>query len=199
MLAIHPEIQEQVVDELHSVFKDKWSDVGRAELERLSLLERCINEALRLFPIVTVMARKCESSFMLRDYKIEPNMSVAIGVQQLHRNPRYWGPNSHEYNPDNFLPKNVDARNPYCFIPFSAGPRNCIGKEIKCHYKNKYSMQDILFVDRCQICNDCNETVIGTYIAALSCHNTFKTRRIGSSNGCKYIFNKWPHDASSSS
>lgn len=128
MLAMHPDVQEQVIDELHSVFKDKNSDVERGDLEKLHLLERCINEALRLFPIVTVMARKCEVPFKLRDYEIMPDMSIAIGVQQIHRNKRYWGSNSHKFDPDNFLPEKVNARSPYCYIPFSAGPRNCIGR-----------------------------------------------------------------------
>jgi len=60
-------------------------------------------------------------------------MVLPEGVQMnlllpvLHRNPEYWT-DPEKFNPDNFLPENASKRNPYAFVPFSAGPRNCIGK-----------------------------------------------------------------------
>lgn len=144
MLAMHPDIQEQVADELRTVFDNKESNVDRSELEKLHLLERCINEALRLFPVVTLMARKCGTQFKVHGYDILPGMSVAIGIREIHRKTRYWGPNAHLYNPDNFLPKNVNSRSPFCFIPFSMGPRNCIGNYFAFHL-GWFSFLDFLF------------------------------------------------------
>ena len=36
-------------------------------------------------------------------------------------------PNPYEYNPENFLKENSSDRNPYSFLTFRLGPRNCIG------------------------------------------------------------------------
>jgi cytochrome P450 len=61
------------------------------------------------------------------NYTIPAGAFVPISTYVVHRNPAVF-PNPEEFNPDHFLPEKMKERHPFAYIPFSAGPRNCIGE-----------------------------------------------------------------------
>ncbi|XP_075215327.1 cytochrome P450 4C1-like [Lycorma delicatula] len=130
ILGHNPNIQELLFKELDEVFGDSDRGVTMEDLNQLSYLDRVIKEVLRLFPSVPALMRKIQSDIQLghEENIIPPTTNVTILPYVLHRNPKYY-PDPEKFNPDRFLPEEIQKRHPFAYIPFSAGPRNCIGQK----------------------------------------------------------------------
>ncbi|KAL7981919.1 hypothetical protein Chor_000976 [Crotalus horridus] len=109
LLASHSEIQRKVHNELDEVFGDSDHHITMEDLKKLRYLECVIKEALRLFPSVPFFAR------------------ILNEECHISRDPHNF-PDPEEFRPERFFPENSTGRHPYSYIPFSAGPRNCIGQ-----------------------------------------------------------------------
>uniref|UniRef100_A0A8C1U2C9 aromatase n=1 Tax=Cyprinus carpio TaxID=7962 RepID=A0A8C1U2C9_CYPCA len=97
------------------------------DLKRLRYLECVIKESLRIFPSVPLFARSICETCQINGFKVPKGVNAVIIPYALHRDPRYF-PEPEEFRPERFLPENSKGRPPYAYIPFSAGPRNCIGQ-----------------------------------------------------------------------
>ncbi|XP_033217287.1 cytochrome P450 4C1-like isoform X2 [Belonocnema kinseyi] len=129
MLALHPDIQAKAYDEIYNNFGSddpEVSPLDYKDLLKLEYLERVIKETLRLFPVSPILLRKITEDLNIGAYTIPKGCSAALSIFVLHRDEKYW-PNPLKFDPDRFLPEEVDKRHPFSFIPFSGGPRNCIG------------------------------------------------------------------------
>ncbi|KAL3280069.1 hypothetical protein HHI36_017576 [Cryptolaemus montrouzieri] len=128
LLANNPDIQEQVSQEIESVLGPERRKPNYNDLQKMDLLERCIKESLRLYPSVHFISRHCEEDVQLNSGLLIPKDAyMHIHIIDIHRNPDIY-PNPERFDPDRFLPENCQNRHPYAYIPFSAGPRNCIGQ-----------------------------------------------------------------------
>lgn len=87
-------------------------------------------ETLRMYPPVPVIARHMKQELKLAsgDYTIPTGATVVIATYKLHRLESIY-PNPDKFDPDNFLPERQANRHFYAFVPFSAGPRSCVGRK----------------------------------------------------------------------
>lgn len=127
LLAIHQQHQDKVVKEICNVLESAECDVTYEHLSKMTYLECVIKEALRLFPPAPIFARQCSDDVEMSCGKIQKGTILVINVAHLHRNEKYWGPHSDRFDPERFSPENSRDRPSYSYLPFSGGPRNCIG------------------------------------------------------------------------
>lgn len=129
MLALHPEIQEGVYQELVDIMgEDPSTCPTYQDLNQMKYLERVIKETLRLYPSAPFIGRDLDHELDVTDYRLPAGCTVLLGLYGTHRLPEYW-PNPDVFDPDRFLPERSVGRHPYAFVPFSGGPRNCVGQK----------------------------------------------------------------------
>ncbi|KAG5315760.1 C4G15 protein, partial [Acromyrmex insinuator] len=130
VLGNHPDIQARVHEELDTIFGDSNRQCTFQDTIEMKYLEKVIMETLRLFPPVPIIARHLNQDVKIvtGDYILPKSTTVVILQYQIHRLEKYYS-NPTVFNPDNFLPENIQKRHYYAYIPFSAGPRSCVGRK----------------------------------------------------------------------
>lgn len=103
-------------------------NVTNEHLKVMPYLAMVLNESMRLLPAVLYNPRETSGTFKLDNNTwIPEGTQFVISMFHTHRNKKYWGSKANEYDPEHFSAKNVAKRNPYAYMPFSKGYRNCIG------------------------------------------------------------------------
>nr|XP_050855942.1 cytochrome P450 4C1-like [Vespula vulgaris] len=128
LFAKHKDVQENIRNEVSTVMEQKDLKMTTSVIQEFSYLERCLKESLRLYPSVHSVLRYISKDMQLKNYLIPAGTTCNVSIYSLHRNPEFW-PNPDVFDPDRFLTENMKGRNPYSYLPFSIGPRNCIGQK----------------------------------------------------------------------
>uniref|UniRef100_A0A0K8T170 Cytochrome P450 4C1 n=1 Tax=Lygus hesperus TaxID=30085 RepID=A0A0K8T170_LYGHE len=127
-LGQNPQVQELAFKEQYEIFGDDSRSATMEDLQNMNYLERFIKECLRLYPSVPYLARMLTEDLHLKDLPTIPRgTNMVVMPYFLHRDPRYF-PEPEKFNPDRFMADECVNRHPFCYIPFSGGPRNCIGQ-----------------------------------------------------------------------
>ncbi|KAF7990400.1 hypothetical protein HCN44_000205 [Aphidius gifuensis] len=128
LLTEHKDIQTRAREEVNQVLMEIDGEITIAAVQQFCYLERCIKETLRLCPSVPLIGRKITKDVQLKNYSIPAGTTLNIHIYNAHHDPNYWV-NPEVFDPDRFLPENSIGRHSHAYIPFSAGPRNCIGQK----------------------------------------------------------------------
>ncbi|XP_014470701.1 PREDICTED: probable cytochrome P450 4aa1 isoform X2 [Dinoponera quadriceps] len=126
LLTNNPKWQEKCIAELDEIFGDDRRSPTMQDLKEMKCLEMCVKESLRLYPSVPLFARVSGEDVKIGKHIIPVGCGVIIVPYCTHHLPHHF-PDPYDFKPERFSPENSKGRHPYAYLPFSAGPRNCIG------------------------------------------------------------------------
>jgi enediyne biosynthesis protein E7 len=103
--------------------------LGLDAAESLAFTHQVIQEALRLYPPGWLFTRRTLEADELGGFAIGPRTDVFISPYLLHRHPEFWS-EPEEFRPERFAGADAEERHKFAYIPFSVGPRHCIGENL---------------------------------------------------------------------
>lgn len=134
-IAINPDIQTRLRAEINQTLKDTNGKLTYEALLQMKYMDMVISEALRKWPTGVVGDRICTKPYTIKADPQRPHEKpihlnvgdpVWIPVYGLHRDPKYY-PDPDKFDPERFSDENKANIQPYTYLPFGTGPRNCIG------------------------------------------------------------------------
>jgi cytochrome P450/NADPH-cytochrome P450 reductase len=126
-LARNPDIQAKVLQEIANagITHDKLPTVE--QISSLKYLGRVLKETLRCYSPLRILTKYCKKDCVVPGgYRIKEGQLVAISTLNMHMNPNVYDDPS-RYDPDRWTPEEEQKRSRYAWLPFSTGPRSCIG------------------------------------------------------------------------
>jgi cytochrome P450 len=148
LLGHHPHVQEKLWSEIDALFEEIEAESTReasstpssneipsspqiplSKLKDLKYLDCVVKEGLRLCPSVPFIGRRLHEEMKIKagssEYTLPSGCIVYVFIYMLHRDAETF-PSPEVFNPDRFLPENSIGRNPFAFVPFSAGKVNSL-------------------------------------------------------------------------
>ncbi|KAA8550479.1 hypothetical protein F0562_002163 [Nyssa sinensis] len=128
LLAAFPEWQARSRAEVISIFQGHPPDAD--SLHKLKTLTMVIQEAMRLYPPTSFIAREALEDMKLGDIYIPKGVNLWIPITTLHRLPELWGEDVDEFKPERFAHGIYGScKFPQAYLPFGNGPRSCLGQK----------------------------------------------------------------------
>uniref|UniRef100_A0A336MRC1 CSON004758 protein n=1 Tax=Culicoides sonorensis TaxID=179676 RepID=A0A336MRC1_CULSO len=129
-LAKYPDVQKKVFEEIVEVMgTDTDEPITLHKLNNLHYLDLVLKESLRLYAPVPMINRQVREDVELNGKLYPAGITIVVFIDGMHHDPKYFK------DPEMFIPerhaaiKNADTKNPFSYVPFAAGFRNCIGQK----------------------------------------------------------------------
>jgi cytochrome P450 / NADPH-cytochrome P450 reductase len=108
------------------------------QIQGLTYVTQILNETLRLWPTAAAFTRYPYEDAMVGGYLLPKGSSITALTIMLHRDPKTWGKDAEEFNPDHFRPETRASLPANAYKPFGSGQRACIGRQ--------FAMQEAVLV-----------------------------------------------------
>jgi cytochrome P450 len=124
LVSQNPAVNDRIQTELDLVFGRE--PISLQGVGQLKYLEMVLKESMRLLPVTTVLSRQTAAKVELKSYTLPKRRLVLLSPWVLQRNEAYF-PEPLAFQPERFDPENGQEIEKYAYLPFSTGPRICIG------------------------------------------------------------------------
>ncbi len=124
LLDRHRQAEGVLWKEQHSVLNGDLPTF--AAVQRLQYARMVFQEAMRLYPPIKVIVREAAADDEIDGYHIPAGSLVLVSPYITQRHPALWEKPA-RFDPERFTPEQTERRSRYAYLPFSAGPRICLG------------------------------------------------------------------------
>ncbi|XP_032823098.1 cytochrome P450 3A56-like [Petromyzon marinus] len=124
-LAVHVDVQDKLLEEIDATLPPE-EEVTYEKVSQLPYLDMVVSESLRLYPPAGRLERIAKMDVELGGIPVPKGTVIGIPVFVIHRNSEHWDDPT-AFRPERFSKEAREQRDQYCYLPFGAGPRNCIG------------------------------------------------------------------------
>ncbi|XP_022774378.1 alkane hydroxylase MAH1-like [Durio zibethinus] len=137
LIATHPSVGNKILEEIKA--NSPTSNDGNLvsfsveELNKFVYLHATLCETLRLYPPVPVNNKSSiESDVLPSGDRVGRNTRILLSVYSMGRSEEIWGEDYLEFKPERWISElgNIVQKPSYVFVPFGAGPRVCLGKDM---------------------------------------------------------------------
>jgi len=125
LLSQNPDVEQKLDAELKNLDGSKLPDLDT--LSQFPYTRQIIDEALRMYPAGWLMTRRALADDQLGDYFVPAGTEVYVPPYFIQRNPKLWD-DPDRFKPDRFEGGKSESRHRLAMLPFSVGPRNCVGE-----------------------------------------------------------------------
>ncbi|GFY30160.1 thromboxane-A synthase [Trichonephila clavipes] len=126
-LATNPEWQEKLIQEVDEAF-EKHTEMSYDAVRDMKILDAVLSETLRTHSPLLNAERTAVEDYVLGDtgITVEKGMRINIPVYAMHYDPDFFQ-DPETFNPERFMDGYEPKHPQYAYLPFGAGPRNCLG------------------------------------------------------------------------
>lgn len=122
LLSQNPKVESR----LHAAIAETKPALANEPPAECAYVEQVLQESMRLYPAGWLLSRRALGDDQLGGFHVPAGTEIFICPYLLHRHEAHWD-RPEAFDPERFAPAAVEARDRFAYLPFSAGPRFCIG------------------------------------------------------------------------
>ena len=123
-LGCNPDVEAQLHDEVDRTLNGRLPTFE--DIPNLVYTRQVVDETMRVYPPAYALSRACNDADVVGDFAVSPDSIITLSPYITHRLPEFWD-EPDRFDPERFTPAKSAARHRFAYIPFGAGPRQCIG------------------------------------------------------------------------